>query len=371
MVALGAPNVVARRVIDDRVEFSGETTVSKYINFFIGQQIAEGRRFVHRMREEAQTARNVIAQLNAMIVKMEAMEDQGEVFDSLMYLKEDRRGKNNKLMALNDLITQVEEEIKSKEAHVEIMVGGSNSDAPWISMNEKYLLALITRLIMAWLPICGELRATSRSIHWEPMFILYFRRSVGEEYRVSSEINRVVVELHNVVIARAQFIEELDSLGVCLVPAKLTEFLKEIQMKDRETVAQLQILGMEMELNASYFPIVVFFILDKLTEDAKSFRLQDKMKLWFTRAHTEEESFTEEIRDFCFGLRVTMRKHRRLIAELEALGQRGDALRALNYMREIVARDSAKLEVLEQLLACTHVGIPLKAGYVADMEEKE
>ncbi|GJY25733.1 hypothetical protein Tco_0400459 [Tanacetum coccineum] len=78
-------------------------------------------------------------------------------------------------------------------------------------------------------------------------------------------------------------------------------------------------------------------------EDAKSFRLQDKMKLWFTQAHTK----------------------------LEALGQRGDALRALDYMREIVARDTTKLGVLEHLLACTHVGIPLKAGYVADMEEKE
>ncbi|GJV16181.1 hypothetical protein Tco_1361504 [Tanacetum coccineum] len=68
---------------------------------------------------------------------------------------------------------------------------------------------------------------------------------------------------------------------------------------------------------------------------------------------------------------VTLSKHRKLIAKLEALGQRGDALRALDYMREFVARDSAKLGVLEQLLACTHVGIPLKAGYVADMEEKK
>nr|GEY40164.1 hypothetical protein [Tanacetum cinerariifolium]GEY59739.1 hypothetical protein [Tanacetum cinerariifolium] len=67
----------------------------------------------------------------------------------------------------------------------------------------------------------------------------------------------------------------------------------------------------------------------------------DKMKLYFTRAHTKEETFVGETRDFCFALRVTLSKHRRLIAELEALGQRRDALRALDYMREIVARDSA------------------------------
>ncbi|GKC85070.1 hypothetical protein Tco_1140787 [Tanacetum coccineum] len=116
--------------------------------------------------------------------------------------------------------------------------------------------------------------------------------------------------------------------------------------------------------------MAAFLILDKLTEDTKSFRLQDKMKLWFTRAHTEEESFVGQIRYFCFTFKVTLSKHRRLIAKLEALGQWGDALRALDYMREIIARDSTKLEVLEQLLACTHVGKPLKARYIADIEEK-
>ncbi|GKD10039.1 hypothetical protein Tco_1189724 [Tanacetum coccineum] len=114
-----------------------------------------------------------------------------------------------------------------------------------------------------------------------------------------------------------------------------------------------------------------FIMLDKLTEDANSFRLQDKMKLWFIQAQTEEHSFSLVIRDFCFELRVTLSQNRRLIAELEALGQRGDALKALEGLREIVARDVVKLGVLEQLLAATRVGIPLKDGYVADMEDKE
>ncbi|GKE56786.1 hypothetical protein Tco_1495971 [Tanacetum coccineum] len=89
-----------------------------------------------------------------------------------------------------------------------------------------------------------------------------------------------------------------------------------------------------------------FIMLDKLTEDANSFRLQDKMKLWFMQAHTEEHSFSVVIRDFCFELRVTLSQNRRLIAELEALGQRGDALKDLEGMREIVARDVVKLGVL-------------------------
>ncbi|GJT46426.1 hypothetical protein Tco_0955141 [Tanacetum coccineum] len=68
------------------------------------------------MREEAQTARNLIAQLNPLIAEMEVLEDQREVFDTLMGLRDDRSVENTKLMGLNDLITQAEEEIEMKEA---------------------------------------------------------------------------------------------------------------------------------------------------------------------------------------------------------------------------------------------------------------
>ncbi|GJU68231.1 hypothetical protein Tco_1254490 [Tanacetum coccineum] len=64
-------------------------------------------------------------------------------------------------------------------------------------------------------------------------------------------------------------------------------------------------------------------------------------------------------------------KKRRLVAELEALEEQGDAARSLEHMREIVARDSVTLGNLEQLLARAQVGAGLKAGYVADIEAKE
>nr|GEW16243.1 hypothetical protein [Tanacetum cinerariifolium] len=51
--------------------------------------------------------------------------------------------------------------------------------------------------------------------------------------------------------SKDEFIEELDSLGVRLVPAILAELMKLIQRKDRETVAKLQILEKEMEFNPS------------------------------------------------------------------------------------------------------------------------
>ncbi|GKD35872.1 hypothetical protein Tco_1251381, partial [Tanacetum coccineum] len=91
--------------------------------------------------------------------------------------------------------------------------------------------------------------------------------------------------------------------------------------------------------------------LDKLAEVAGSSRLQDRMNLVFSGAR--------------------LNKNRRLIAELEALGQWGDALRCLDYLREMVVRDFGTLEVLEQLLAGAHVGMRLKDSYVADMQQME
>ncbi|GJV66232.1 hypothetical protein Tco_1477060 [Tanacetum coccineum] len=68
---------------------------------------------------------------------------------------------------------------------------------------------------------------------------------------------------------------------------------------------------------------------------------------------------------------ISLSKKRRLVAELEALGERRDAARSLKHMREIVARDSVTLGDLEQLLARAQVEASLKAGYVAHMEEKK
>nr|GEZ69348.1 zinc finger, CCHC-type [Tanacetum cinerariifolium] len=112
-------------------------------------------------------------------------------------------------------------------------------------------------------------------------------------------------------------------------------------------------------------------IITKLTEIADSSRLQDKMKVVFSRVSIEDESFIGLMHDLYSDLTLSLTKNRRLIAELEALGQRGDALKPLKYMREMVARDFVTLGVLEQLLVGTHVGMRLKDGYVADMEETE
>ncbi|GJV72344.1 hypothetical protein Tco_1492339 [Tanacetum coccineum] len=97
--------------------------------------------------------------------------------------------------------------------------------------------------------------------------------------------------------------------------------------------------------------MAALYILDKLGELADSPRLQDNMKVVFVQAHGEDESFIALMHDLCSALR------------------RGEALKPLDYMKEMVCRDSATLGVLEQLLAGTHVGMHLKASYVAEMEE--
>nr|GEX15663.1 hypothetical protein [Tanacetum cinerariifolium] len=117
--------------------------------------------------------------------------------------------------------------------------------------------------------------------------------------------------------------------------------------------------------------MAAFFILDKLTEVAGSDLLQDKMKIVFTRTHSKDECFIGIVHDLCCGLRLSLSKNQRLIAELEAFGQYADAIRSLGYLREMVGRDYDTLGFLEQLLVRTKVGRRLKAGCANDMDELE
>ncbi|GKD23071.1 hypothetical protein Tco_1224774 [Tanacetum coccineum] len=120
-----------------------------------------------------------------------------------------------------------------------------------------------------------------------------------------------------------------------------------------------------------FFIMAAFFILDKLTEVAGSDHLQDKIKIMFTRTHSKDECFIGIVRDLCCGLRLSLTKNRRLVAELEALGHCADAVRCLGYLREMVGRDSETLGVLEQLLARAEVGRRLKASYADDIDKTE
>ncbi|GJS08525.1 putative transposon, En/Spm-like protein [Tanacetum coccineum] len=98
MAASGSNNIIARRVVDDLIDFNSETA-----------------------RAEAQTARNNLGQLRAMLAELEAMNDNGETKDPKLCLRADIHGEESRLKELEDVITAAEDRIQRKEAHVRLM----------------------------------------------------------------------------------------------------------------------------------------------------------------------------------------------------------------------------------------------------------
>ncbi|GJY63436.1 hypothetical protein Tco_0464896 [Tanacetum coccineum] len=70
------------------------------------------------------------------------------------------------------------------------------------------------------------------------------------------------------------------------------------------------------------FCIVLWLMFSDVAESP---RLADKMKYVFGRSRGEDESFAKLMCDLCFTLRISLSKKRRLVAELEALGEREGA----------------------------------------------
>ncbi|GJX36310.1 hypothetical protein Tco_0247867 [Tanacetum coccineum] len=168
MAAPGAGNQVTRRVMDDLIDFNDETSIQGYMKFFKAQQIAETRRF-------------------------------GEVFDTLMGLRDARRVENTKLMGLNDLDTQAEEEIEMKEAQDVFMVYGyvkyeSCMDILLVNPNESCMLDClfsVQRLVM--MPVMRILT------NWMFMLPLGFWRSwvsssVGGILRKPTSLKAIDIE---------------------------------------------------------------------------------------------------------------------------------------------------------------------------------
>nr|GEY76088.1 hypothetical protein [Tanacetum cinerariifolium] len=153
MAAPRPANIVARRVTDDLIAFSGETAVPRYMKFFLVQKIAECRRFVNQMRDEVETVRapgpaNIVARrvtddliafsgetavprymkffLVQKIAESRPMEDQDEVRDSLLAAKDAKHGEEIKLLALNDVIAEALDDTDTQEVNVKILDDENN-----------------------------------------------------------------------------------------------------------------------------------------------------------------------------------------------------------------------------------------------------
>nr|GEV49952.1 hypothetical protein [Tanacetum cinerariifolium] len=117
----GKNNLVARRVIDDLIDISGERSPLKYLKIFIEQQIIDHHRFIARMRNEIRTSTNLISKLNALITELEAFGDYKEVFDLVMELRDERRDEQDRVADFNRLIIVAEKKIHGKKIDLEIL----------------------------------------------------------------------------------------------------------------------------------------------------------------------------------------------------------------------------------------------------------
>nr|GEV69479.1 hypothetical protein [Tanacetum cinerariifolium] len=97
MASTGPGNVIARRVTDDLLAFSGETVVLKYMKFFLVQKTT------------------------VVIAELQAMEDQNKGHDSLLAAKDAKRGEESKLLALHEVIAEALEEIESQWHNVAML----------------------------------------------------------------------------------------------------------------------------------------------------------------------------------------------------------------------------------------------------------
>ncbi|GKA62433.1 retrovirus-related pol polyprotein from transposon TNT 1-94 [Tanacetum coccineum] len=122
----GRNNLVARRVIDDLIDISGQRLPLKYLKIFIEQQIIDHLRFIARMRDEIRTSTNLISQLNALITELEASSDYEDVFDLVMELQDNKRDEQDKVADFNRLIAVAEEKIHGKEIDLEMLEAEGN-----------------------------------------------------------------------------------------------------------------------------------------------------------------------------------------------------------------------------------------------------
>ncbi|GKB93966.1 hypothetical protein Tco_0980103 [Tanacetum coccineum] len=96
------------------------------MRFFLDQKIAKSRRFVTRMRKEAETVRGCIAHTTALVAELHAIDNQDEVYNSLLVAKDAKRGDESKLVASNDVITKALDDIDTLETDVKILGGDDN-----------------------------------------------------------------------------------------------------------------------------------------------------------------------------------------------------------------------------------------------------
>ncbi|GJR38139.1 hypothetical protein Tco_1213823 [Tanacetum coccineum] len=96
-----------------------------------------------------------------------------------------------------------------------------------------------------------KLREAAQSDDWVEMLVLYYWRSIDEDFKVAGVINKLCEEVTATNEEISYFFLELDVVpGWVVVTQKTSEFLKETQEKDDERLPQLEALERETEAKA-------------------------------------------------------------------------------------------------------------------------
>ncbi|GJV08873.1 hypothetical protein Tco_1346529 [Tanacetum coccineum] len=245
---------------------------------------------VMRLPDLIESSGEQTVDLNALIAEMEAFVNPGEVFDTLMGLRDDVRVEDAKLIGLNDLIAQAEKEIKMKEALN--MVFAMSFFSVWICMFplgpwQRSELCLLNFPVLSEVAVTlGELETllgraqiyiytiSLKLLSMDALYILDKLAEVANSSRLQDKIKSIFVHARGadesfialirdlcsalrVSIAKNQrLIAELEALGQPTKASNPLDYMKEMVVRDFAMLGVLEQLlagtHVVMRLKANY-----------------------------------------------------------------------------------------------------------------------
>ncbi|GJU47772.1 hypothetical protein Tco_1217327 [Tanacetum coccineum] len=237
MAGEGVQNMIARRVTDDLIVFSGETSPSRYTKFLLEQKIAESRRFVERMRSEVATSRDCIAQLNAVVAEFEAMENQEEVHDSWLAAKDARRGEQGSAFVERLCLAMVK--------YVMMVVSGCVFCCLELGEGEFFLWLIPCFVMSVWLAEIAESPRLGDKMKY------VFEHSRGEDESLSRMMVDLCVAYRVSLGKKRRLIAELEAAGEVDGAAKCLEHMKVVVARDAVTLGDLETVWARCQVGKS------------------------------------------------------------------------------------------------------------------------
>nr|GEV48810.1 hypothetical protein [Tanacetum cinerariifolium] len=221
-------NMVARRVTNDLIAFSGETAPPRYLKFFLSQELAESHHFVNRMP------------------------DQDEVHNSLLVAKDAKHSEQSKLVALNEVIAEALEEIETQKANVEILDEVAQLNMVYVMLSLSQCTPMSPLSFMQSLsPLFGmhgpffildKLSEVVESPRLADKMKYVFGRSHGEDESFVKLVHDLYFALRIALSKKRRLVAEFEALGEREGTAKPFEHMKEIIAHDAVTLGELETL---------------------------------------------------------------------------------------------------------------------------------